>query len=142
MLRYRIVSKLVAPHLSVKTVREKSIFYDCDKQKMIVGKYFDPNDYGFMRHITNVHGFREAPMYSYTFLRILHEIGHYMTEDKYGKNKDTRLWFEQNVRIIKDNIHLQNDFYNIREEWEATEWAIKWAKAHPKKAKLLSLLAR
>lgn len=140
MLRYRIATKLIAPHLSVKTVKAESIFYDCDKQKMVVGKYFDPNDYGFMRHITNAHGFKEAPTYKYVFLHILHEIGHYMTEEKYGSNKEAQAWFKQNARIIRDNTHLQNDFYNYREEWEATEWAIKWIKAHPKKAKLLNAL--
>jgi hypothetical protein len=142
MLRYKLIAKLIEPRLPVKTLKAESITYDCDKQTLLVGKYFDPNDYGFMRHLSQAHEYIEGVQYSYTLWALLHEIGHYMTEEKYGTNKELRAWFKEYSRLMIRDKHCQDRFYNCREEWEATEWAIAWVKAHPKKAKLFSLILR
>lgn len=142
MLRYRIAIKLIAPGIKVRKSVPESIVYDSKTQSMVIGKYFDPNDYGFMRHLSQAHEFPEGLRYSYNLWHILHELGHYFTEEKYGDNIGLRQWFKENGKLMIRNVNLQNSYYNYREEWEATEWAIDWVKKHKKKAVILNLLVR
>lgn len=142
MFKYKLAVKLIAPSLKVRKSEPESIVYDTKTQSMVIGNYFDPNDYGFMRHLSQAHEFPEGLRYSYALWHILHEIGHYFTEEKYGDNAGLRQWFKENGRLMIRNINIQNNFYNYREEWEATEWAIAWIKKHKKKAVILNLLVR
>ena len=144
MFKYKLAVKLIERHLPVEIAEwgSESIYYDTNSKIMVIGKYFDPNDYGFMRHLGSVHKFVDADKYSYTLWHLLHEIGHFKTEEKYGNNLAVRQYFKENAKLMLRNTHLQNSFHNLRVEWEATEWAINWVKEHPKKAKILNLLVR
>lgn len=144
MFGYKIAMKLIEKHLPVEIIEygSESIYYDCDKKKMIIGKYFDPNDYGFMRHLGSAHKVVDCDKYSYELWHLLHEIGHFKTEEKCGDNKFAREYFALNAKSMMRNIHLQNQFHNLREEWEATEWAVGWAKKHSKLMKILNVLVR
>lgn len=140
--KYRMAIKMIAPHLPVIEEDAASVYYDCKSKAIVIGKYFDPNDYGFMRHLDQKHGFKEGIQIPYAVWHFLHEIGHFEMEEKYGDNLETREWFKENGRFMIRNISYQNMFWDTRVEWEATEWAIRWVKDHPKKVKALSLLLR
>lgn len=144
MLRYKIAMRLIEKRLPVRVVEfgSESIYYDCNSKVLVVGMYFDPNDYGFVRHVGSAHKFMDAEKYSYGLWHILHEVGHFEIEGKYGNNLVERQYFKENAKLMLRNTYLQNEFHNCRVEWEATEWAINWIKKHPKKAKILNLLVR
>jgi len=142
MNRFKVAARIVDRHLPVVESTPESIYYDAERKVLVVGEYHDPNDYGFMRHLMNVHRCKVADKYGYNLWHLLHEIGHYAIEEKYGDNLQERIYFKENFRYLNRNIPLQNEFYNMRVEWEATEWAIKWVEANPKKAALLNKMLR
>lgn len=142
MLRYKIAIKLIAKELPIRTMKSAGIYYETRDKVMVVGKYFDLNDYGFIRHLGSVHKCPKAQDYSYTLWAILHEVGHFKTEEKYGDNFANREYFNDNAKYMMRNVSLQNTFHNERKEWEATNWAIKWIGAHPKLARVLNILVK
>ena len=144
MLRYKIASKLIEPRLQVKKGQTGSLYYDTDQKAMVIGNYPDFNEYGFMRHLGYEHkfGYDNACKYRYALWHILHEIGHYHIEDEYGDNKDARAYFKEYGKLLLKNKTLQDNLFNDRTEWAATEWAINWVKKHKIKAMVLNLFVR
>ena len=142
MNTFKIAAHMIDKHLPVIEIASEPVYYDAEKDALVVGGYHDPNDYGFMRHLMNIHRCRVADKYGYNLWHLLHEIGHYKIKDKWGDNLQERAYFKENFRYLNRNIPLQNEFYNMRVEWEATEWAIKWVEANPKKAALLNKILR
>ena len=142
MNKFKVAAKMIDRRLPVIESTPESVYYDAERKVLVVGEYHDPNDYGFMRHLMNVHRCKVADKYGYNLWHLLHEFGHYAIEEKYGDNLQERAYFKENFRYLNRNIPLQNEFYNMKVEWEATEWAIKWVEANPKKAAIINKLLR
>ena len=88
---------------------------------------FAEEDNAFIEHVINSHGFVEAGKYSNTFWTILHEVGHYFTENM----------FEEDTEIVYETDDL-TAYFNLENEWLATEWAIDFILAHPIISKIFS----
>ena len=90
-------------------------------------------DMGFMRHLREEHEVLDCEEISETIWSLLHEIGHAETEDNLETEEDEEIA----VRTVCSMIPLedvaeceilQNLYFNLPSEWEATEWAIAFAR--------------
>lgn len=119
--------------LRVRQSRENSADYE---KNIIRLNLRDTEDYGFMRHLHEVHGFKLSDtLISPMMWTILHEIGHFATiydipPQDYDEAISTKMLLTLYGEEIKTDTTLQDKYFNTITEWEATEWAIKWVKSH------------
>jgi hypothetical protein len=82
-----------------------------------------------------------------TFLiSLLHEVGHYKTEDGIVDNvydfcieEKERLYEELNETEDEEEIKkIHWQYFNLPDEWGATYWAVKYMKEHPRKCKRIA----
>ena len=98
----------------------------------------DDDDFGFMRHLREVHGYDNAEI-SPMLWTILHEVGHAETEEDYSDREyEKSLKVKMNLACLPlEQVHtdpeLQDLYFNTIEEWLATEWAIDYVKSHARK---------
>lgn len=125
--------KTICPEIRVRFKRNSN-YYESSNCTIYID-LADKNDGGFMRHLRYNHGFTLAYKYSLLMWTILHELGHYFTEDEYeDSEEDTEI---RNLcslidREISDNdSELQDVYFNLKTEWVATEWAINFVKSNP-----------
>lgn len=94
--------------------------------------YYDPYEYfvqicpktdsfpSFMDHLVNTHKCSWARDFSQITWSILHEIGHYYTDDPDDENDLIQ-------RIYYGLVEVEDDeYYNLESEYAATEWAIEF----------------
>ena len=143
MFRYIIAIKIVAPRLKIRYDDNKQTCYDCDEKCLIIGNDFNGNDCGFMRHLREVHKYADADQYCFALWTLLHEIGHYYTIDYVEDDLWTRTFCGLfSCEEASKDSELQDMYFNIKSEWEATEWAIKWISSHKRIAKILNWIVR
>ena len=114
--------------------------------------YLDVNENcdGFMRHLKTKHlpQYFNYHLHLYEFNKIvwqvLHEIGHYFTLDFIEEDED-----EQTERAIcslidketaENNEKIQDMYFNLEKEWQATEWAIRYVDTHYRKCRFFNKL--
>ena len=117
--------------------------------------YLDINENcdGFMRHLHRAHFSNYESMFGFhlglydfkkTIWQILHEIGHYFTLDFVEEDED-----EQTERAIctlidketaENNEKIQDMYFNLEKEWQATEWAVDYANCHYRKCRFFNKL--
>ena len=100
----------------------------------------DDDDYGFMRHLREVHGYDNSAI-SPMLWTILHEVGHSETDEDYTEKEyidgiNTKACLACcSDEEMRTNEVLQDRYFNTVEEWLATEWAIDYVKSHLRKCK-------
>lgn len=76
-------------------------------------------------------------------ISLLHEVGHHKTDEQI-QNELYNFCFEEKERInkemesvttVEDAKRLEWQYFNLPDEIVATAWAVKYAKANPKKVK-------
>lgn len=138
-----IFAKIVEPKIKVRFCHdgnsydsyEEAIYLDLD----------DTEDFGFLRHLEEKHGFSGARLYSLNVWSILHEIGHYNTLDYCEENSYDELLARGMCGLIaKSEVteEVENIYFGIESEWEATEWAIIYVMEHRKLCRVFSGLLR
>ena len=98
--------------------------------------YFNPHDLedcGFLRHLREVHGFTDCDKYSLLLWTLLHEIGHHFTIDYCEEDEmETRMLCAMcSKEEAEKSTHIQDLYFNLESEWEATEWAIEFVSTNP-----------
>jgi len=76
-------------------------------------------------------------------ISMLHEVGHYKTDNDiddeiYLKGIATKERIEEEMQLATDYDEckkLEFEYFGIPEEFLATQWAVQYAKTHPKKVK-------
>lgn len=75
-------------------------------------------------------------------LSILHEIGHSQANEEingdlydFCMNEKERISKEMTIANAKQSKKLEFQYFNLPDEIMATQWAVNWIKAHPKKSK-------
>lgn len=102
-------------------------------------------DGGFRTHLALVHKCHFVNEISLPLWSILHELGHHFTADV---DLDEKIdLFQQRVQLSAMQEHLtdeemSNAYFNLADEWEATEWAIDYIKKHPIKCLIFGDLLR
>lgn len=137
----KLLAFFACPSIPVR--KGDSNYYDCENESITLAEV-DEDDCGFMRHVVKVHGFKEASSYGYDILTVLHEVGHAKTLDFCESDElPTRaLCASYSVEEARDSIAIQDLYFNLESEWEATEWAINFIKSHPFLCKAFSVLLR
>ena len=108
--------------------------------------YLDLNENcdGFMRHLKAKHHVIDYYRINKIVWQILHEIGHYFTLDFVEEDED-----EQTERAIctlidketaENNEKIQDMYFNLEKEWQATEWAKDYIINHFTKCRFFSKL--
>ena len=108
--------------------------------------YLDINENcdGFLRHLKTKHHIQDCYRINKIIWQILHEIGHYFTLDFIEEDED-----EQTERAIcalideetaNNSEAIQDLYFNLEKEWQATEWAIDYVKTHFTKCRFFSKL--
>jgi hypothetical protein len=72
---------------------------------------------------------------------LLHELGHYFTLDVWEteEEEETRLMCSLiSEEEAQSNTAIQDRYFDLSREWEATEWAICFAENNPNITSLLS----
>ena len=118
MLGIKIATKIIAPFVKVKIDKTDSTCFDFNNDTLIVGYDFNDDEYGFMRHLREVHGCKFANLFTHRFWAILHELGHYFTGDGIEDEKETL------------EVRAFCMYFNLPSEFAATEWAINFIKTH------------
>ena len=119
--------KIISPKVKVKYCEESFSF--CFKNN-ILEYNFHTEDMGFTRHMREYHLYE--PQFKLLLYSLLHEIGHYYTQDCIDEEElETRaLCSLIPFEVIMKRKDLQNEYFNLKSEFEATEWAIGFAVRH------------
>ena len=88
-------------------------------------------DYGFTRHLYEYH--KPAIKLPTQIWTILHEYGHYFTADEFEVDMDTRAICGMIAKEVACNYkEVQDLYFNMEDEYGATEWACAYAEKHPR----------
>ena len=131
-----LFAKIVCPSVHVRITDRDSCF-DCTEDTIYINPH-EVDDYGFTRHVREVHECGFADEISYALWAVLHEIGHFHTLDFCDDDLTTRAF----CMISPNNAATQNLYYGIESEWEATEWAIDYAADHRTLCAIFTALLR
>lgn len=136
-----ILVKLVAPRCRFGFSRE-GIYYDTEEERVYFTRTIDDDDCGFLRHMREYHENGEiADTLPLKVWVILHEVGHYYTIDEVADDVDTRaLCAMISVEDARKDTQIQDMYFNIENEFIATDWAIDFALAHPKLCRFFAAL--
>ena len=74
-------------------------------------------------------------------ISLLHEVGHYMTDNKFNVFDNLYLWSVKQDNLAKLNTitdekelkALEYIYFRLPDEYAATEWAVDYYKSHPQK---------
>jgi hypothetical protein len=131
------IVKSIAPEVDVVYEPDSFTCFDHDLEAVVIGNDFQLDDRGFMRHIVETHDFAQAYDYSLMLWSVLHELGHYFTgDDGWVDEEEANQYLVCSLvpSEIADDPKIQDLYFNIPSEYEATEWAIDWIKANPELA--------
>ena len=99
------------------------------------------DEYGFVRNLRERH-YYAAEGLNLKLITLLHEVGHIKTRDytfeSDNDNMNRTLCALTPKEVAMENIELQDLYYALPLEWEATEWAIDWLNRNRLKAKILN----
>ncbi len=119
----------IVPEMEVKVDDRLHTGYVVEDNFIIIGKDIKDRQCQFMRNLRKVHGCKFWRKLKVVEWVLLHEIGHYMTWDKLENRTDgiIRQAIMDNAEYFKTN-EAYDKYFELPEEWEATEWAIRYAK--------------
>lgn len=131
-----LFTKMVCSEIKIR-FSNKGSYFDYDSDCI----YLDPTeeDCGFFRHLTEVHKCSFADKYPMIMWSILHEIGHFYTIDFCEDDYEMRLFLSL---CDGSKIEIQDSYFNLESEWEATEWAINFIIDNPKLCKKFSKILK
>lgn len=141
-----------ALNLFVKLVLEKGekayfskkyqSFTNLENDYVVINPMSAPNtDDSFIQHIKNSHGYNKVVNYPCAMWTALHEIGHLRTDDESETDLKTRGFCQfayENNLMTYDQIN--SIYYDMPDEWAATEWAIDFVESHKTFCKIFARL--
>ena len=129
--------KTINPRIKIKY--DKDMFAFCFTNNTLYYN-FDIVDMGFMRHMRECHQWE--PQFSVMLYSLLHELGHYYMQDCIDENEiETRAYCALfPVECVLKRPDIQDLYFNLESEFEATEWAIQYTIEHNRKWKIFNRL--
>ena len=127
----------IEPEIEVYFNDEEPTYFDSEDNFINLGYDFHAGseDCGFRAHIVRKHGFPAAFDYPIEVWSILHELGHFMTIDDVELTEEEVLarmiCKDKTVEEVAASIELQDLYFDLPLEWEATEWAIDFITTNP-----------
>lgn len=132
----KLIVRSITDELEVAEGDENSFDFE---QNLITLDFTPQPDFGFARHRREVH--KCHLKVDERLWTILHEIGHYMTDDElteedYKETEVAKLYCSLVPEdVAMNNPSIQNLYFDTPSEWLATEWAIDYVKHHYLKCK-------
>lgn len=129
--------KSINPKIKIVFTNEESSFeWSTDTIYLNLNENCD----GFLRHLKNSHHVLDYWKLNKMIWQVLHEIGHYYTLDfiEEDEQAERALCALIDKETAENNEEIQNIYFNLEKEWEATEWAIRYAKQHFTKCKFFN----
>lgn len=141
--KVRRIVRSIAPELRVFFKKGVGSWYDEDIDKINYdSEDVSPDtDGGFLYHLEHSHKCGEVLTVPFSVWTLLHEIGHYFTLDFVERTEQTEFikvvcaMFPRGV--AQNNPGIAKMYFDLPEEWEATEWAIDFVQTHPSLVQLL-----
>lgn len=129
--------KTINPRIKIKY--DEDMFAFCFTNNTLYYN-FDIIDMGFMRHMRECH--KWEPQFSVMLYSLLHELGHYYMQDCIDENEiETRAYCALfPVECVLKRPDIQDLYFNLESEFEATEWAIEYSVNHRKFCKIFDHL--
>ena len=128
-----IFIKSINKHIKVR-FNKYNTCYSLTEDKIYLN-VLDTDDCGFIRHLCEKHFCDYANDYDILIWAMLHEIGHcetqYFVENDDAGYRD--LLNSINHELFQQNEALQNMYYDLPLEKEASEWAISYEYEHQDK---------
>jgi hypothetical protein len=129
--------KTINPRIKIKY--DENDFAFCFKNNTL---YYNFNliDMGFLRHMRECH--KREPQFGLMLYSLLHELGHYYMQDCISEDEiETRAYCALlPVDFVLERPEIQNLYFNLESEFEATEWAIQYTIKHNRKCKIFNHL--
>ena len=133
----KILIKSISPKIKCYTNDEDNYYEPGDDSVHICPvEYYLPS---FTEHLYNTHQCSYAYDFPQIYWSILHEVGHYYTDDP-GDEEDIYIRL---LNSLEDEDHLEltdQEYYDLDSEYDATEWAIEYIQKHPIKSKIFGKL--
>lgn len=137
MLRW-IAAKCIAPKVKFSFNNDDSSYYNSDTDSINICAEDAEDSEDFLAHVRQYHNFHETQLARPLVWVMLHEIGHYYTLVEDDEEDSLRMIL--NMAFEVDETDRRIAYYNLPNEWEATEWAINYIKKHPVFVKILNWL--
>ena len=115
----------------VKFTRKYQPFASFDENLIVLNLREGAIDSQFIDHIRKSHGYARAYKISPQIWTALHEVGHIKTEGDCDENAEMRKfceWANEEGALPQKTINQL--WYDMPDEWAATEWAIDFVKKH------------
>ena len=147
MFGKRLVVKMINRHIKVMFGKDEPTCFDHDTNTLIVGeREFEEVDEPFFKNILQEHEYGSVYCYSPQLWYLLHEIGHFYTDDNVKETEADMLARMMcaitPIEEVENDQETMNIYFNLPKEWAATEWAIEFIINHPIRAKFFSKLAK
>ena len=135
MLRW-IAAKCVAPKVKFSFNNDDPSYYNSDTDSINICVEEDCED--FLAHVRQYHDFHETQLAQPLVWIMLHEIGHHYTLVEDDEEDSLRMILKMAFEVEETDRKIA--YYNLPNEWEATEWAINYIKKHRVFVKILNWL--
>ena len=147
----KLFIKSIAPRIKVNLYSADSTCY-CIDSKTIKLNLRDIEKEGgaeggkaFLQHLAQIHKCSFINEFPLEFWTTLHEIGHHFTVDDFDEEADynARCAMQKiDPSTYADPMDFAFQYFNLRSEWIATEWAINYVRKHPLKCLIFGDLLR
>lgn len=137
-LIYGLTKLLVGKEYNVYFAKKCQPFASPDEGLIVLNFLPGATDASFVAHIKNRHGYGRAQKISTELWTALHEVGHTKTCDFVEYDGETRYALELAQKFGGDLEKINNLYYELEDEWAATEWAIQFVKKHYRLCRLIS----
>ena len=129
--------KTINPRIKIKY--KKDTFAFCFTNNTLYYN-FDLIDMGFLRHMRECHYWE--PQFGLMIYSLLHELGHYYMQDCIDEDEmETRAYCSLlPFEYVMQRPDIQDLYFNLESEFEATEWAIEYSVNHRKFCKMFDHL--
>lgn len=141
--KIRRIVRSIAPELRVTFKKGDGSWYDEDEEKINYDfTDVDPDtDGGFSYHLEHSHKCGEALTIPFSVWTLLHEIGHHFTLEFTHRSELTEciklMCSTYSREQAQVDPELAKTYFDLPEEWDATEWAINFVRSSPLLTSLL-----
>lgn len=113
--------------------------FDWVDENVIIGYDFDEDGFApiaFTDHVYDCHGYADVYKFPPELFTVLHELGHYFSNDDEMIEVDWTMRALISVISAPDTLEeykrVAQNYFDLPTEWAATEWAIEYVKTHEK----------
>lgn len=135
MLRW-IAAKCIAPKVKFSFNNDDPSYYNSDTDSINI--CVEENCEDFLAHVRQYHDFHETQLAQPLVWIMLHEIGHHYTLVEDDEEDSLRMILKMAFEVEETDRKIA--YYNLPNEWKATEWAINYIKKHRVFVKILNWL--